>query len=64
MPKFRLGFAAVVVLLLGGCVGGPTQYETTPVNVQTAQGVVVCQLYTRERVIWDRSINRPASMSV
>jgi len=53
-----------VFLCLCGCVGDRRQYETTPVEVQSAKGVVVCQLYTRERVIWDRSIEHPGSMAV
>ncbi len=64
MQKTRLGFATGALLLLCGCVGDPTQYESEPVKVESAQGVVVCQLYTRERVLWDRSIDRPANMSV
>ncbi|WP_264213566.1 hypothetical protein [Leisingera thetidis] len=53
------GFATA----LGGCVS-PENYETEPVQIQTSAGVVVCQLYTKDRVLWDRSILRPDSMSV
>lgn len=42
----------------------PTGVETTPVQVATEKGVVTCQLYTRDQVLWDRSINRPTSMDV
>lgn len=57
---------ALIVSAVGisGCVPSPTHYETTPVQVQTAKGVVTCQLYTPERVLWDRAIDRPNSMSV
>jgi len=48
---------------LAGCVS-PEQFETTPVQLETSKGIVTCQLYTKDRVLWDRSINRPAAMSV
>lgn len=48
---------------LSGCVS-PEQFETTPVQLQTSKGIVTCQLYTKDRVLWDRSIDRPAAMSV
>lgn len=62
----KLKVAAFVVVSAGltGCVGSPEHHETTPVEVETAQGTVTCQLYTRERVMWDRSINRPNAMDV
>lgn len=50
--------------MVSGCVSDPRAYETEPVSLKTAKGVVVCQLYTRERIIWDRSVNRPANMTV
>ncbi|MDU9003281.1 hypothetical protein [Sedimentitalea todarodis] len=58
--------AAVILsaLAVAGCAPSPADYETTPVQVKTAQGVVTCQLYTPERVLWDRAIDRPNSMSV
>lgn len=64
--KTPLLSAALVLsgVAISGCVPSPTTYETTPVQVETAKGVVTCQLYTRERVVWDRAINRPNSMSV
>jgi len=49
---------------VSACVPDPRAYESEPVELQTSGGVVTCQLYTRERVIWDRSINRPSNMSV
>ena len=59
-----LATLAAAALTLAGCVSSPEQYESTPVQIQTDQGVVVCQLYTKERVLWDRSIMRPSGMSV
>ncbi|WWR46464.1 hypothetical protein RZ517_17115 [Roseovarius sp. S88] len=54
----------VSALVLAGCTGDPRSYETTPVQVKTAKGIVTCQLYTKERVLWDRAIDRPDNMSV
>ncbi|MEO9821681.1 MAG: hypothetical protein ABJQ34_10620 [Paracoccaceae bacterium] len=54
----------IAPLAVAGCATSPAQYETTPVQLKTAKGVVTCQLYTKERVIWDRSIDRPHSMTV
>ncbi|KIC37622.1 hypothetical protein [Leisingera sp. ANG-M7] len=51
------------IAALSGCVS-PEQFETTPVQLQTSKGVVTCQLYTKDRVLWDRSIDRPTSMPV
>ncbi|WP_291734914.1 hypothetical protein [Leisingera sp. F5] len=48
---------------VAGCVS-PEQFETTPVQLETSKGIVVCQLYTKDRVLWDRSIGRPQTMSV
>ena len=50
--------------LVAGCVQGPEQFETTPVKVETPKGVVTCQLYMKNIVSWDRSIDRPSTMSV
>ncbi len=61
LPPAALILAAVVV---SGCANAPAHYETTPVQVKTAQGIVTCQLYTKERVLWDRAIDRPNAMSV
>lgn len=51
-------------LLVSACAPSPEEYETEPVQVETAQGVVTCQLYQKNLVVWDRAIDRPASMSV
>ena len=64
MLKLALPLLTVLIAFgLAGCVS-PEDFETEPVRIQTAQGVVTCQLYTRERVLWDRAINRPETMSV
>ncbi|MCQ0092164.1 hypothetical protein FGD77_10810 [Roseovarius sp. M141] len=60
---FKLVTLAAAVLALSACVS-PENYESTPVQVATAQGAVTCQLYTQNRLDWDRSIDRPANMSV
>ncbi len=61
----KTGLLLAAATVLSGCMmGDPRSYESTPVEVDTAKGVVTCQLYTRERVLWDRSINRPGNMSV
>ncbi|KIC19405.1 hypothetical protein [Leisingera sp. ANG-DT] len=61
--KSKLIKLTAVAVALSGCVS-PENYETTPVQLQTSKGIVTCQLYTKERVLWDRSIDRPATMSV
>lgn len=55
---------SLIALALSGCVPSPENYETTPVQVQTAKGVVTCQLYSKDIVAWDRAIDRPENMTV
>ncbi|TCS66977.1 hypothetical protein [Primorskyibacter sedentarius] len=50
-------------ITLAAC-SSPEAFETEPVQVQTSQGIVTCQLYTPGLLDWDRSISRPNSMSV
>jgi len=50
------------VVLVAGC--NPTAYESAPVEVTTDLGVVTCQLYTDDILLWDRSIGRPNAMTV
>ena len=64
MMTRNLILAGMGGLLLAGCLGTPRQYESAPVTVSTKQGAVVCQLYTRELVLWDRAIDRPETMDV
>lgn len=61
MKKLIIGTLAV--LGLAACAG-PKQYESQPVLVETAYGTVTCQLYTLGQVTWDRSIARPAGLTV
>ncbi|SLN37526.1 hypothetical protein ROA7450_01797 [Roseovarius albus] len=65
ISNVRIGMGgAALAVVLSGCSIDPQKYETTPVKVNSSKGVVTCQLYTKERVLWDRSIGRPNSMSV
>ena len=57
---FILGAASIA---LTACVSRGN-YESAPVEVSTEMGLVTCQLYTRDRVLWDRSIGRPEGMTV
>lgn len=58
----------IKILMLVGFLGitacSPRFYETAPVVVNSAEGPVICQLYTKEEVLWDRSISRPENMTV
>lgn len=60
----KISFAFIAVAAISACSIDPKDYETAPVTVQTAQGPVTCQLYTKSMVRWDRSITRPETMSV
>ncbi|MBT8458230.1 MAG: hypothetical protein HKP37_02100 [Boseongicola sp.] len=54
---------ALLAVTRSACIS-PESYESEPVNVETPIGVVTCQLYTRDLVIWDRAIDRPEGMTV
>ena len=56
-------FAAAAVLIATVAACTPQQFESEPVTLQTLQGPVVCQLYTKSMLDWDRSISRPHAMS-
>ncbi len=62
--NYKLTVLAVAVMALSACSIDPSDYETDPVQVESAKGTVTCQLYTKRIVRWDRSIDRPATMSV
>lgn len=64
MPKFNVVILLASASLLSACTMGPKAFETEPVRVPTAKGDVMCQLYTRNSVTWDRSISHPHTMSV
>lgn len=63
MSKLYLLFGTTSVLTLSGCIDIES-YETAPVSVSTPQGVVTCQLYTANRVLWDEAIRVPTGMSI
>lgn len=63
MSKLFLLFGTTSVLTLSGCIDIES-YETAPVSVSTPQGVVTCQLYTANRVLWDEAIRVPKGMSI
>lgn len=62
-PRFSSCLALMGMALTAGCLD-PQSFETAPVSLQTDRGVVVCQLYTKDRVLWDRAVDRPDGMSV
>lgn len=49
------------VVILSAC--SPAMFESEPVTVKTDKGSVVCQLYTREIVEWDRPITFSTSIT-
>lgn len=63
MSKLLILPALTATVFLAGCLD-PVDYETEPVNVSTPQGVIVCQLYTHDKVLWDRAITAPKGMSI
>lgn len=60
----KLAAGVLALAGLAGCVSSPEQLESTPVEVKTNKGTVTCQLYTREYLSWDRSVDRPGKMTV
>ena len=63
MSKKAMVMAGLALLGATACSIDPRDFETEPVEVATSKGVVTCQLYTKERVTWDRAIDRPDNMS-
>lgn len=63
MQKRVLLVGTIVSLALSGCIELES-YETAPVLVSTPQGVVACQLYTADQVLWDEAIRIPKGMSI
>ncbi len=59
----KITAVAVAALTVGACTS-PEDFESDPVTVETSQGPVTCQLYTRTSTTWDRAIDRPDAMSV
>ena len=64
MVRVSVTVAGVAFCGAAGCAIDPRNFETEPVEVTTSKGVVVCQLYTKESVVWDRAIDRPDDMGV
>ena len=63
MNKFlSLSLLGVTLALPSGCT--LASFETEPVTLKTDKGEVVCQLYDRHTVIFDRVIYMPYAMHV
>ena len=63
MTKFTPIVLLASTVFLAGCLD-PGAFESQPVKVKTPQGTVTCQLYTKERVLWDKATDVPAHMSI
>lgn len=61
---FRVISLVSACCILSGCDFDPRNFETPPVTLASKQGPVVCQLYTKGIVRWDRAIERPDEMSL
>ncbi|MEM0978506.1 MAG: hypothetical protein AAGJ34_13310 [Pseudomonadota bacterium] len=60
----RAGIAVGILAtgtLVGACAPDPRNYESEPVLVKTDRGIVTCQLYTDNQVLWDEAIDFPAN---
>lgn len=64
MVRSRLVLAGLALLGAAGCTIDPRDYETTPVEVASSKGVVTCQLYIEDTIVWDRAIDIPNGMSI
>lgn len=64
MTKSPFLLMTLAFLSVSACSVGPKAFETEPVKVPTEKGDVLCQLYTRNSVTWDRSISHPQNMDV
>jgi len=63
MNRFlSLSLLGATLAIVTAC--SPTAYETEPVTLETDEGEVICQLYTRSSVILDRAIHMPHAMHV
>ena len=63
MNKILIPSLLTATVLLAGCLDKDS-YKTEPVQVSTAQGVITCQLYTHEKVLWDEAISAPSGMTI
>lgn len=55
--------AAVLSSAIGACAPIDAGMETIPVDVESDQGKVTCQLYNHDIVMWDRAIAFPQGMT-
>ena len=62
--KASLTVGVMSILVLTGCSIDRTAFETSPVYVVRPEGVVTCQLYWTNRVLWDRAIKVPEGMLI
>jgi uncharacterized lipoprotein YbaY len=63
MNKIAILSALSASVFLAGCLD-KSSFETPPVSVKTPKGVVECQLYTHDKVLWDEAISAPQGMSI
>lgn len=61
-PTLLIG--TVSVLALAGCSVDKRLYESEPVLVKTDKGIVTCQLYRDDQVLWDEALAFPKTMSL
>lgn len=59
--KRCLAVSMLAVVALSGCT--KESMRSTPVTVQTPEGPVICQLYTRELLWWDEATSYPPSLT-
>jgi hypothetical protein len=60
---FKLVASLAAATICTGCIN-LADYESTPVQVSTSQGIVTCQLYRPNEVLWDRATDAPRGMSI
>ncbi|MBI1495226.1 MULTISPECIES: hypothetical protein [Rhodobacterales] len=63
MKTVTIMATTIATVALAGCIDQQS-YATTPVQVETEKGTVVCQLYTENRVLWDEAILAPEGMTI
>ncbi|MEO0341797.1 MAG: hypothetical protein AAF198_00025 [Pseudomonadota bacterium] len=62
----RIGIGITLLagaITLTGCVN-QEDYETRPVQLQVSSGIITCQLYRLDRVLWDEAISAQTGMSI
>ena len=63
MPNPQTLPLCLAALTLAACIN-QSAYETPPVVVETPQGDVTCQLYTKRQILWDRATHVPHGMTI